>query len=91
MRKIVAALLFLATAAGWAQDRNVQGGKDLVSQEQPKVLYIVPWQAPQNPELTVHQPVADRTEDFKPLERDFYRQSLYFRQHLKMGILPDRQ
>jgi len=61
------------------------------SQEQPKVLYIVPWQLPKNPSLDVPMPEAKGEGVMEPVERDFYRQSLYFRRHLKIGVLPDTQ
>lgn len=92
MRRTVVAILLLAATAAWAQEsqRSSPGGaKASLSQEQPKVLYIVPWQAPPNPKLELQEPTPDLEQAFKPLERDFYRQSLYFRQHLKLGSLAD--
>ena len=61
------------------------------NQEQPKVTYIVPWQPPVSPDLDVPEPEQKVEGVFKPIERDFYRQSLYFRRHLKLGVLPDNQ
>jgi len=92
MRKALTAVLVLTVTTAWAQERPraaQTASKASLSQEQPKVLYIVPWQAPTNPELKVPEPSPSLQGSFKPLERDFYRQSLYFRQHLKLGALAD--
>lgn len=45
------------------------------NREQPKVLYIVPWQAPDGPESLRQGLQSDLDELFRPVERDeFLRQ-----------------
>ncbi len=92
IRSILLAALALAASLAWGQERQVGAIKTntKLHEEQPKVLYIVPWQPPQSPKLQVQEPAPDLEEGFKPLERDFYRQSLYFRQNLKVGVLSDQ-
>ncbi len=71
--------------------QRIEGSVIKGSQEQPKVLYIVPWQLPKSPSLDVPPPESEIDGVLEPVERDFYRQSLYFRRHLKIGVLPDSQ
>ncbi len=80
-----------AEAQEGADRQRGEGSVIKGSQEQPKVLYIVPWQLPTNPSLDVPMPEAKGEGVMEPVERDFYRQSLYFRRHLKIGVLPDTQ
>ena len=97
MRRIdhwVGALILLTASSVMAEEGGHQALDGAViqgNQEQPKVLYIVPWQAPTSPELSVPKPEEKVEGTFQPIERDFYRQSLYFRRHLKIGVLPDQQ
>lgn len=85
--------LAMILASGLAEAREnpaeARGSVIKGNQEQPKVLYIVPWQPPTNPELTVPKPKTEGVLSLSPVEREFHRQSLYYRRHLKLGVLPD--
>ena len=53
------------------------------NQEQPKVLYIVPWQHPDGPE-SLYRPMESLVDDvFKPLERVEFVRELNYREMLK--------
>lgn len=52
------------------------------NQEQPKVLYIVPWQQPDGPE-SLYRPLTSLVDDvFQPVERVEFVRELNYRQML---------
>lgn len=52
------------------------------NQEQPKVLYLVPWQPPQGPE-GLYQPLQGLVQEvFNPVDRDELRRELRYREQL---------
>ncbi len=85
MRKHFAVFLLLASIAGaHAQDRSKEASVVLHStitgnQEQPKVLYIVPWQPPGSADKLM-QPVAPVLDDvFAPVDRAEFKRELKYR------------
>ncbi|WP_020405168.1 hypothetical protein [Hahella ganghwensis] len=56
-------------------------------QEQPQVLYLIPWQTPDSPEIQVPAPNQELDGILAPVERQSFRERLYYRQHLKIGDL----
>lgn len=53
------------------------------NQEQPKVLYIVPWQAQQPPELAYRPLQTMVNESFELIDRDEFRREIEFRRQLQ--------
>ncbi len=50
------------------------------NQEQPKVLYLVPWKAPHMPDQ-IFQPLQTQISDiYRPLEREEFLRELAFRE-----------
>ncbi|OZG73511.1 hypothetical protein BTA51_10875 [Hahella sp. CCB-MM4] len=56
-------------------------------QEQPQVLYLIPWQTPKSPEIQVPAPKQELDGILEPVERQSFRERLYYRQYLKIGDL----
>ena len=55
------------------------------NQEQPKVLYIVPWQQPGGPD-DLYRPLQSLVSDvFEPLDREEFRRELRYRQMMAEG------
>ena len=52
------------------------------NQEQPKVLYIVPWQPQQAPELAYRPLQTMINESFDLIDRDEFRREIKFRRQL---------
>ena len=76
----IAALILLAAVTAQAQEPVVTLHSTVSgSREQPKVMYIVPWQQPDAAQLDyeLHNGIAP--DLFTPLDRDEYRRSLTFR------------
>ena len=79
-------ILALATAAltSAADGHVVEMGTQVTgNQEQPKVLYIVPWQAPDGPDV-LYRDISSRIDDLlEPLDRDSFRRELDLRQQFE--------
>ena len=79
-------ILALVTAAlTSATDGHVveMGTQVTGNQEQPKVLYIVPWQAPDGPDV-LYRDISSRIDDLlEPLDRDSFRRELDLRQQFE--------
>jgi hypothetical protein len=65
---------------------EIQGMSVKGNAEQPKVLYIVPWQATTNPQDIYHPPVDKIEGAIQYLEPDEFQKQLYFRQNLKVNV-----
>lgn len=74
------AAVFLVSAA-LAQEAVITLRSTVVgNQEQPKVLYIVPWQQPGGPE-DLYRPLQSLVSDvFEPVDREEFRRELRYRQ-----------
>ena len=79
-------ILALATAAltSVTDGHVVEMGTQVTgNQEQPKVLYIVPWQAPDGPDV-LYRDISSRIDDLlEPLDRDSFRRELDLRQQFE--------
>jgi hypothetical protein len=79
-------ILALATAAltSAADGHVVEMGTQVTgNQEQPKVLYIVPWQAPDGPDV-LYRDISSRIDNLlEPLDRDSFRRELDLRQQFE--------
>lgn len=83
MKKIVF-LVALYCSATLAED-GVEVTLDATivgNQEQPKVIYIVPWQAPDGPEGFEQHFNLERDALYEPVERDEFRRHLGILQQL---------
>ena len=72
-------VMLFSPSATFAQEARVVLRSTVVgNQEQPKVLYIVPWQSADSPQLN-YQPLQNLVEDiFTPIDREqFLRQQSY--------------
>ena len=59
------------------------------NQEQPKVMYIVPWQQPDGPQ-SLYRPVESLVDDvFRPLEREEFIRELRYRAMLQEAQATD--
>ena len=85
MKRIAIPLvLMLLTTPLFAEQEAVVVLQSTVTgnQEQPKVLYIVPWQHPDGPE-SLYRPMESLVDDvFKPLERVEFVRELNYREML---------
>ncbi|ABC29419.1 hypothetical protein EUZ85_20985 [Hahella sp. KA22] len=78
----------LYSNAGFAAELiELEGTALRGEQEQPKVLYLVPWGTPDSPAIEVPEPEKELDGALRPLDRQAFRQSLYYRKNLKIGDL----
>lgn len=83
MSTLILALAAAAMVA--AADSHVleMGTQVTGNQEQPKVLYIVPWQAPDGPDV-LYRDISSRIDNLlEPLDRDSFRRELDLRQQFE--------
>ena len=79
-----ALILALVTVASVADSHVVEMGTRVTgNQEQPKVLYLVPWQAPDGPD-GLYRDINTRIDSLlEPLDRDSFRRELDLRQQFE--------
>lgn len=83
MRKLIllgffySAVLYSAVAGADDSVEITLGDTVVGNQEQPKVLYIVPWQAPDGPEGFDRNFDSELKALFEPVERDDFRRHLH--------------
>ncbi len=93
MRVIVLALMALLTTVSWAAEKSDEANVVLHStitgnQEQPKVLYIVPWQPPGSADKLM-QPIKPMLDDvFAPVDRAEFNRELKLREKASTDIQP---
>lgn len=91
MRKVlVTTLLTVFCTLSHAQEReaNVTLQSTVTgSQEQPRVMYIVPWQQPEAAELDYELRNTIAEELFSPVDRDEFVRGLVYRHRLEHGQL----
>ena len=89
-RFLIVTLLF---ASGWcgAQEATIKLRSTVVgNQEQPKVLYIVPWQKAEMPEL-VYQPLQSLVDGvFREADRDEFLRDLNYRKKIDKSLKIDQ-
>lgn len=85
---VIGSALFLAANVSVADDSVEITLESTVTgnQEQPKVLYIVPWQAPEGPELLRQNLQPDISDLFQPVNRDEFVRQLNYRQRYRQTI-----
>lgn len=78
--------LFISTFA-FSQEANVVLRSTVIgNQEQPKVLYIVPWQQAASPEL-IYQPVQTLVDGvFEEVEREEFLRELRYQDKISSSI-----
>lgn len=64
---------------------EVEGMSVMGSNEQPQVLYIVPWQPPSYQKRTQHPPNNELTDILKPIEPSFHKEDYSFRKKLEVN------
>jgi len=86
LRQMLLLLLILPVTA-FAQEAKVILRSTVVgNQEQPKVLYIVPWQQAQTPEL-IYQPVQSLVDGvFERVDRDEFLRELDYQQKINDSL-----
>lgn len=88
-RTLLGALVLLAAVdfAAAAEQKPVVNLKSTVTgnQEQPKVLYIVPWKANVGPEALYQNLSSQMTKVFGHVERQELQREIYFSQQAKPG------
>tara|TARA_R100000306_G_scaffold62494_1_gene71120 strand:+ start:12880 stop:13188 length:309 start_codon:yes stop_codon:yes gene_type:complete len=89
MRFVMASLCTLAIVAQAAERTEMEGATIRGDQEQPQVLFLLPWQPPPSPDISVPPPRTDLDDVLKPLERQRFREELYFRKNLELGELKE--
>lgn len=78
MRMILLLATLLAASLALAQGEEATLESTITgNQEQPQVSYIVPWQDPEGPELTLELSGSAATGVFDHLERDQFRRELH--------------
>ncbi|RMF20162.1 MAG: hypothetical protein D6758_00070 [Gammaproteobacteria bacterium] len=76
--------LLMLTGAHAAERIELQGTVR-GNQEQPGVLFLIPWQNPPSPDIRTERPAPSLKGLDAPIERERFRQQLYFRDHLELG------
>lgn len=78
----------LASGAAVAQEARVVLRSTVVgNQEQPKVLYIVPWQQAETPEL-IYQPLQSLVDGvFEEIDRDEFVRELSYQEKVEKAQL----
>lgn len=85
-RYLVGGLMMLMfSVGGMAAERIELQGTVRGNQEQPGVLFLVPWQNPPSPDIRTERPPKSLKGLDIPIERERFRQQLYFREHLELG------
>lgn len=84
---LVATMLLMPLAELSAQEARVELRSTVTgNQEQPKVLYIVPWQQAETPQLS-YQPLQGLVEDtFEEVDRREFLRELRYRQKINSTL-----
>ncbi len=84
-RSIMTVMLLAQIATGSAAERIELKGVVRGNQEQPGVLFLVPWQNPPSPEIGTEAPPTHLDAWLRPVSRERFRRQIYFRNHLELG------
>ncbi len=82
---LLLALYSIGTAA--VERIELEGTSVRGDQEQPQVLYLIPWQTPKSPDILVPLPRQELEGILEPVDRQSFRERLYYRQNLRIGDL----
>jgi hypothetical protein len=83
MSGVVVALLGAALAGAAGNSVVEMGTRVTGNQEQPKVLYIVPWQPPDGPQ-SLYQDIGSRIDDlYAPVARETFQRELSLREQFE--------
>lgn len=85
--RLIAMLLITTAPVVQGQEARVVLRSTVVgNQEQPKVLYIVPWQQAEKPEL-IYQPLQSVVDGvFRQIERDEFLRELDYQQKVSRSM-----
>lgn len=90
MRRAITFALLLASSAAHAEDAVVTLRSTVTgSQEQPKVMYLLPWQQPGDAEFEYRMQGSFADELFVPLDRDEFVRGLEYQTLLADKALTD--
>lgn len=79
-------LLLMTAMAGAQEARVILRSTVMGNQEQPKVLYIVPWQQAGTPEL-IYQPLQTLVDGvFEEVDREAFLRELRYREKLDAAL-----
>lgn len=83
MKTIVVLALLFTTSLTWAQEARIELRSTVTgNQEQPKVLYIVPWQQAGSPEL-IYQPLQTLVDGvFEEVNRPEFLRELKYKEKI---------
>jgi len=88
MRLICGCLLLLTGLAASAQEAVVNLSSTVTgNQEQPRVMYIVPWQPPEASVYEYAPAAALAQELFREIDRDEFVRELEYRDKLSMTVV----
>ena len=65
---------------------ELEGMSVMGSNEQPQVLYIVPWQPPSYQKRIQHPPTTVLSSILEPLEPSFHKEDFHFRKKLEVKV-----
>ena len=92
-RGLLSALLVLGCSWPWAvnaesgQRLDMEGTSIRGNEEQPKVLFVIPWKARESAPLPNEAPQIKAAPEIKPLERSEFRAGMYYRKNREIGDL----
>ena len=90
MRTIPVMLILLASVPGFAEEALVTLRSTVTgSQDQPKVMYLLPWQQPGDAEFEYHMRGSFAEELFVPLDRDEFVRGLEYQALLDDSVVTD--
>lgn len=89
-RSLSLLLVTLAPLVGAQEARVVLRSTVVGNQEQPKVLYIVPWQQAEMPDL-IYQPMQSLVDGvFDEVDRDEFLRELNYQQKIQNALKTDQ-
>ena len=65
---------------------ELEGMSVMGSNDQPQVLYIIPWQPPTYQKRAQHPPNTELSGILKPLEPSFHKDNFHFRKKLEVKV-----
>ena len=91
IRALAATFLGLACSGSQAQKNTLELESTFKgNQEQPKVLYIVPWQSIEAPPASYQPMQALIDENFQLVDRDEFRRSVHYREFRRQTALAEQ-
>ena len=87
MKILIALLMLFVSSQSFSQEAKVILRSTVKgNQEQPKVLYIVPWQQGETPEL-IYQPMQGLVDDvFEQVDRQEFLRELDYREKINATV-----